>query len=245
MQVGKIAQVNFSNDEFSRKVQNVIKKKIDVFYESSREPLQEAISNVIQNLVVASPIVAGLSGRNAGSLNGSDLQAEYGLTSDDASSVGTNINSVLDKFIKIRYRNSKTSKSTKTEIMVVLDGGYRDALSSAEWAQYMSENSEGTSWPIEWMRWIIEYNTVTFDDYSIMYASSVKKKKRSRFMAYSRSGRALMVKEEDGTYVSPRMVVPIIGKDFIQDILMSSSGRSILNKELKRTFAMLWRSKNW
>lgn len=148
----------------------------------------QLIAKSILFSVYSHPVFRAIMGENAGSEDGSDLQAEFGLTPQDSTGFSNDLTRLvkLGKNIQISparvFQNSKSSTKANVEVSIYNEL-FEFELISLDSASYTS--SKGYNIP--WLQWTFFKFDDVDPDYNIIYASDGNIKG-------SRSGRALMAK---------------------------------------------------
>jgi hypothetical protein len=218
----------------------------------------EKVRRLIYQSISESDVIKALLGANYGEEDGSDLPAEFGLTTQDAQE---GVNAILSYLIdpsNIRMRDlsdrvstsfiSGTGKTTTIPINIqYLPGNYKQALSDLPEGSHPSR-VDGSGYSIEWIAWMLNNPKMIAVPARIIYLAD-----GSKLRDVSRSTRAIMITKnlqpgpmnEDtaspegymASWMMPSLVLPVKKSNWIADILLDERFKAMVAKTVAKTAA--------
>jgi hypothetical protein len=235
--ISKVTKVTIP-DSLLYKMQQKAFEQISNRINNAQEEANFRAAHIIMSAIEQSPVFKGIAGKFSNFGDGSDLQAEFGLTDQMRDNAIARMTQVLKETIRVDFAVEKTFKSYKIFILVQgLDPDeYKEILENGSEFRYTNiQRRTGIRTLIPWMKWALnpkDFNDALFDGYGITYVGTFNR---------SRSKRAAMVKEgskrlsRNFPYELPS-ILESSGKsdNFIEEIRNSKELKKLLGEAMQK-----------
>lgn len=234
--VSRSVSVSFDKtleSEIRKEAEKIIRQKIRSIATQAKELIGEALVELIKQ----HPVYKALNGGNAGRKDGSDLQAEFGLSNEMVDSALSELISILEDSVVIKTDRENNNAIVDIEVSAEIDEkDYEQEILNNDAFHYTSTPAKGAdskATEVYWMAFLLYASSSLIEDfingvedYGITFAGDMSK---------SRSGRAKMVTDGDVEenrsfpYIIPKRFVTTDGKNFIEEVTRSRKFRAKVN----------------
>jgi hypothetical protein len=234
-QIGTTTARAFTSPNFNKGLLTIAQNRLRSKSPQITRELRHYLFSRIRYEITNHPVIKSLAGAYAGSEDGTDLPAEYGL---DPNAADEGIALIEEKTtdpnnIKIQtgFGGTRTNSALINISAEWLPKNYIQDIIFDSRGYYVSEKSGQT---IPWAYWMLSEfgEPVTSEDFGILYTDKV--------YDTSRSGRAFMVdkviamtKRNGFPYEAPAILVSYNGKNWIENAIGSVEFENEIKNELK------------
>jgi hypothetical protein len=207
--------------------------------------MEASVRELVKKAIQEHPVYKGLNGTFASFGDGSDLQAEFGLTDRMADAATKRLLEILEGTVFVETGLEKTSRTFRISFQAfALDPkDYEEPLRNGKEFSYENKKPPDgprgkIGWKISWMDWLLDATSRIVDGYGITYVGySGEGGLSARELTSSRSQRALMTANpkisRNFPWELPLVAIPTgDAKNFIDEIRKNRFFRKIIGDEM-------------